>query len=444
VEVAAPLTSPLLVDLYQLTMGQSYVAEGKAERPATFSLFFRSLPRGWGYALAAGLDSVLAYLEELRFAEADVAYLDSTGLFGDDFLDRLRRLRFSGDLRALPEGTVFFPHEPVLELTAPVLEAQLAETMVLNLAHLETLIASKAARSVDAARGRQLVDFSLRRTHGGEAGLKVARSSYLAGFDATSNVLAGHLYGIPIAGTMAHSYVESFDDELEAFRAYARAFPDRAILLVDTYDVIEGTRRAIEVGRELAAQGHRLRGVRIDSGDLAELSRRARALLDEAGFADAIVFVSGGLDERDLERLLHAGAPIGGFGVGSMMGTAADSPFLDMAYKLVEFDGRPTLKLSAGKATLPGRKQVWRLDGHDLLGLAEGPAPEEGTPLLVDVMRAGRRTRADRLEDARARARNQREALDAGHRRVDSQPYEVRLDDEVARLRRRLTGGGNA
>ena len=435
------MTSALLVDLYQLTMGQSYVAEGKAERPATFSLFFRSLPHGWGYALAAGLESVLCYLEELRFGEDDIAYLESTGLFGDDFLERLRTLRFVGDVRALPEGTVFFPHEPVLELTAPLLEAQLAETMVLNLAHLETLIASKAARSVDAARGRQLVDFALRRAHGGEAGLKVARSSYLAGFDATSNVLAGRLYGIPIAGTMAHSYVESFDSELEAFRAYARAFPDRAILLVDTYDVAEGTRRAIEVGRELAARGHRLRGVRLDSGDLAELSRRARALLDEAGFADAIVFVSGGLDERDLERLLDAGAPIGGFGVGSRMGVAADSPFLDMAYKLVEFDGRPTLKLSPGKATLPGRKQVWRLDGHDVLAPAD--APGAGEPLLVDVMRGGRRTRDGTLEEARARARAQREALPDRHRRVDAEPYEVRLDEGLTELRDRLARGGD-
>jgi nicotinate phosphoribosyltransferase len=428
--------SALLVDLYQLTMGQSYVREGTSERPATFSLFFRRLPDGWGYALAAGLDTALRYLEELRFEEPDVEYLASTGLFDDAFLARLRRLRFAGDVRALPEGTVFFPHEPVLEITAPMLEAQLVETMVLNLVHLETVIASKAARSVDAAQGRQLVDFSLRRTHGGEAGLKVARSSYLAGFDATSNVLGGREYGIPIAGTMAHSYVESFDDELAAFRAYARAFPDRAILLVDTYDVVEGTRRAVTVGRELAARGHRLRGVRIDSGDLAELSKRARALLDEAGFEDAIVFVSGGLDERDLERLLAAGAPIGGFGVGSKMGTASDSPFVDMAYKLVEFDGRPTLKLSAGKATLPGRKQVYRRDGYDVLALDDG---EPG--LLVDVMRRGRRTYDDSLADARERARAQREALAPEHRRVEAAPYEVRVDDAVTSLRESLARG---
>ncbi len=430
------MTSALLVDLYQLTMGQSYVAEGISERPATFSLFFRRLPDGWGYAVAAGLADLLDYLEQLRFADEEVEYLGSTGLFTEPFLERLRALRFTGDVRALPEGTVFFPHEPAVEVAGPLLEAQLVETMAINLVHLPTLIASKAARSVDVAGGRSLVDFSLRRTHGGEAGLKVARASYLAGFDATSNVLAGREYEIPISGTMAHSYVESFEDELKAFRAYARAYPDRAILLVDTYDVAEGTRRAIEVARELAAAGHRLRGVRIDSGDLLDLSREARALLDQAGFEDAIVFVSGGLDERDIEALLTAGAPIGGFGVGSKMGTAADAAFLDMAYKLVEFDGRPTLKLSAGKATLPGRKQVWRRDGYDLVGL-EGD--EEG--LLIEVMKGGERLHEESLETSRTRAREQREALAGELRRVDAIPYDVRVDPELERLRERIVSG---
>jgi nicotinate phosphoribosyltransferase len=435
----------LLTDLYQLAMGESYVAEGLAEAEATFSLFCRTLPAGWGYFLAAGLDHALRYLESVTFSDDDLAFLERTGRFSPAFLERLRGFAFSGDVRAVAEGTVVFPNEPLLEVTAPLLEAQIVETMVLNEIHLQTLIASKAARCVDAARGRLLVDFSLRRTHGGEAGLKVARASFLAGFDATSNVLAGRLYGIPIAGTMAHSYVEAFADELEAFRAFARAYPDAAILLVDTYDTVEGVRRAVQVGRELAARGHRLRGVRLDSGDLVELSLAARSLLDAAGFQDAMVFCSGGLDEREIARLLEAGAPIGGFGVGSRLGVAADSPYLDMAYKLVEVEGRPTLKLSAGKATLPGRKQVWRVRGeegfrYDLLGLVGEAEAAPGEPLLETVMSGGRRLRFESLEEARRRARSQRELLPAALRRVEAARYEVRLQPALLRLRDRLAG----
>ncbi len=434
----------LLVDLYELTMGESYVAEGLAEERATFSLFFRNLPPGWGYAIAAGLEDALRYLEELEFAEDDLAYLESTGLFTPPFLERLRGLRFTGEVRALPEGTLVFPNEPVVEVSAPIVESQIAETMVLNEIHLQMLIASKAARCVDVARGRMLVDFALRRAHGGEAGLKVARASYLAGFDSTSNVLAGHLYGIPIAGTMAHSYIEAFEDELAAFRAFARAYPGGSILLVDTYDTVEGTRRAIAVARELAAEGHRLRGVRIDSGDLAELSTAVRALLDEAGFEDAAVFASGGLDEVEIERLLSARAPIDGFGVGSKMGVSADAPFLDMAYKLAEFEGRPTLKLSQGKATLPGRKQIWRVSDEggfafDVLGLQDEPYEGEAEPLLHEVMAAGRRLRTEPLDEIRARARSQRESLPHKHRTLDAAPYDVRIDPALDRLRSHLS-----
>lgn len=435
------LPSGLLVDLYELTMGASYVAEGVSEREATFSLFFRTLPPGWGYALAAGLEDALVYLEELRFSEDDLAYLERTRLFPGRFLERLRAFRFSGSVRALPEGTAVFPDEPLLEVSAPLVEAQLAETMVLNRVHLQTVIASKAARSVDAAGGRTLVDFALRRTHGGEAGLKVARASWLAGFDATSNVLAGKLYGIPIAGTMAHSYVESFADELEAFRAFARAYPDGAILLVDTYDTLAGARHAVVVARELAASGYRLRGVRLDSGDLLELSKAVRLILDEAGCEDVLVFASGGLDEHEIARLLAAGAPIGGFGVGSKLGVSADAPFLDMAYKLVELDGRPVLKLSTGKATLPGRKQVWRVrrDGaaaHDVVGLADGEA--EGEPLLREVMRDGRATWSEPLAESRERARRERESLPGAVRSLDAARYEVRIDPALAAFRDRV------
>ncbi len=432
-ESAASLPSGLLVDLYQLTMGESYVAEGSDGREATFSLFFRTLPPGWGYALAAGLEQALEYLEELRFSEQDLAYLEGTGLFTPRFLERLRGFRFGGSVRAVPEGTAIFPNEPLLEVTAPLLEAQLVETMVLNEIHLQTVIASKAARSVDAADGRLLVDFALRRTHGGEAGVKVARASWLAGFDSTSNVLAGRLYGIPVAGTMAHSYVESFPSELDAFRAFARAYPDGCVLLVDTYDTLEGARRAAVVGQELAERGHRLRGVRLDSGDLAELSRGARAILDEAGLEDAMVFASGGLDEHGIGELLAAGAPIGGFGVGSKMGTSADAPFLDMAYKLVELDGRPVLKLSAGKATLPGRKQVWRTPTHDVLGLAGSEVV--GEPLVRDVMRGGESTWREPLAESRVRALRERMSLPESLRTLDAGAYEMRVDPKLEALR---------
>ena len=436
----APRTSPLLVDLYQLTMGQAYLDAGLADTTATFSLFYRNLPAGWGYLLAAGLDDALAYLEQLSFAEDDLGYLESTSLFTASFLDHLRGLRFEGAVRAMSEGTLFFPQEPVLELTAPVITAQIVETVVLNVVHFQSLVAGKAARSVDVARGRPLVDFGLRRAHGGEAGLKAARASYLAGFDSTSNVLAGREYGIPIAGTMAHSFVESFPDELAAFRAYARSYPDRAVLLVDTYEVVEGTRRAIRVGRELAERGSRLRGIRIDSGDLAELSRTARALLDEAGFEDAGVFVSGGLDEHDVATLLEAGAPIAGFGIGTKMVVSADAPFLDMAYKLVELEGRPTLKLSPGKATLPGRKQVWRVAGpegfaHDVVEREGEPGPAGGEPLLASVPRAGRRSAAETLLEARERAEGQRKRLPERHRRLAAKPYSVRVGSGLAALR---------
>ena len=435
--------STLLVDLYQLTMGQAYFDAGLQEKRATFELFYRTLPAGWGYLLAAGLDDALIYLEELSFSHEDLAYLESTRLFTDAFLDYLRRLRFTGDVRAMPEGTLLFPREPALEVSAPVIEAQLAETVLLNELHYSSLVAGKATRCVDAADGRTLVDFGLRRAHGGEAGMKAARATYLAGFDSTSNVLAGRDYGIPIAGTMAHSFVESFPTELDAFRAYARSYPDRAILLVDTYDTLEGVRAAITVARELAAQGSRLVGIRLDSGDLLELSRAARVMLDEAGLDRTVVFASGGLDEHDVAGLLGAGAPIGGFGVGTKIVVSADAPYLDMAYKLVELDRRPTMKLSTGKATLPGRKQVWRVSGaggfeFDVLERESASGPVGGEALLVRVMLGGRRLFSEPLGEPRARANTQRERLPERHRALAADPYEVRIGDALARLRDEL------
>lgn len=420
------------VDLYELTMAQSYLDHGM-DGPATFSLFARHLPPDRGYLVVAGLEDVLAYLAGLAFSADDLGYLESTGLFTAQLLDLLAGLRFSGSVRAMPEGTMCFANEPLLEIAAPIIEAQIVETMVLNEVQLQTMIASKAARCVVAAENRRLVDFALRRTHGEAAGLRAARASYLAGFSATSNVLAGKRYGIPVAGTMAHSYIQSFPHEIDAFRAYASSYPDAAVLLLDTYDTLEGARRAAQVGIEMREQGRRLRGVRLDSGDLALLSAQVRRLLDEAGLVDTIVFVSGNLDEYTIERAVRAGAPIDGFGVGTRMGVSADAPYLEVAYKLVEYDGRPTLKLSADKASMPGPKQVWRVEEagqprEDYLGLAAEAGAPEGRPLLLEVMVGGRRVRADTLEQARARCAAGLAAVPRGCLRLrepDSYPVSV-------------------
>ncbi len=394
------LSPALFTDLYQLTMAQAYWQAGQ-RAPATFSLTVRSYPPDRGYLVFAGLADVLSYLEDLRFSRDDLEFLRSWGMFDDGFLEALSRLRFTGSVRAMAEGTIFFVDEPVIEVTAPVAEAQIAETFVLNQINLQSMLATKASRVVHAARGRAVVDFGARRTHGVDAANKFARVSYLAGFAGTSNVMAAGLYGIPAYGTMAHSFVETFPDEIDAFRAYGRSFPDRTTLLVDTYDTIAGVRNAIEVARELKTAGHALRAVRLDSGDLLELSLRSRALLDEAGLQGVELFASGGLDEFEVDRLLAAGAPIDGFGVGTKAGVSADAPWTDCAYKLVEYDGRPTLKLSTAKQTLPGPKQVYRTaDGgsfrEDVVATAaEGPPGPDAEPLLAEVMRDGRRLGGD-------------------------------------------------
>ena len=311
--------------------------------------------------------------------------------------------------------------------------------MLLQEIHFQSLVAAKASRCVDVADGRTLLDFGLRRAHRADAGMRLARSSFLAGFDSTSNVLAGLEYGIPIAGTMAHSYIEAFADELTAFRAYARSFPDSAVLLVDTYDTVEGARRAAVVARELAESGHRLVGVRLDSGDLGALAHGVRSVLDGAGCESVTIFASGGLDERDIAALLARGAPIDGFGIGSKLGTVADSPFLDIAYKLVDFDGRPTLKLSPTKATWPGSKQVWRLTANgrlarDVLGLAGENGPEGGEPLLVPALQRGARVWQDSLERARERCATQRSSLPERLRGLDAGAFEVERSRALSEL----------
>lgn len=387
----------LFTDLYELTMAQAYFQQ-EMHQPATFGLTVRSYPPNRGYLVSAGLDDVLDYLAGLRFDEEAIAYLDSLGMFTSEFLEYLKRLRFTGTVRAVPEGRLFFTDEPVLEVTAPIIEAQLAETYIINQMNLQTSLATKAARCVWAAQGRGIADFASRRTQGSDAAMKMARASYVAGFASTSNVLAASHYAIPPAGTMAHSFISSFPSELEAFRAYARSFPDRTVLLLDTYDTVAGAWNAVIIAKELEAKGQRLFAVRLDSGDFADLSRRVRRVLDEEALDYVRILASGGLDEYELDALVNAGAPIDLFGVGTKAGVSADAPWSDMVYKLVCFDGRPVMKLSEGKMSLPGAKQIFRRlndDGtlfSDVIGLQEEPGPVGAEPLLKEVMVDGVRT----------------------------------------------------
>lgn len=439
-------SSALFTDLYELTMAASYLREGMNDT-ATFSLFVRRLPDERAFLVAAGLEDVLDYLHGFRFSEEALAYLATLDRFEPAFLDYLRDVRFTGDVRAVPEGTVLFADEPLLEIRAPIIEGQLVETAVINFCHLQTTLASKAARSVIAARGRPVVDFGLRRTHGIDAGMKAARTSYIVGAAATSNVLAALTYGIPPTGTMAHSYVSSFPREIDAFRAFARAFPRHTVLLIDTYDTLAAARKAVEVAREMRSRGERLAGVRLDSGDIVALSRAVRAVLDDAGFDDVRIFVSGGLDEYVVERFLAQGAPIDAFGIGTRMNVSADVPYLDMAYKLVTYAGRYVLKTSPGKETWTGAKQVFRLrraDGRfegDVIGLDdEPPSADTAEALLVPVMVGGRALRPHPpLAQVRDRCRQQIENLPEALRRIrDPGRYTVRYSDRLVSLQRSL------
>ena len=430
----------LLTDFYELTMAQSYFAEGM-DGAATFSLYVREYPPNRGYLVAAGVDDALDCLAALSFNDASIGYLRDTGVFTEEFLAYLRDLRFTGSVRAMAEGSLFFTDEPVLEVTAPVIAAQLAETIVINQVQYQTLLATKSARCVDAAAGRPLADFAARRTHGAEASLRMARASYMAGFGATSNVLAARRYGIPPTGTMAHSYVTSFDDEAEAFRAYARRFPDRSILLLDTYDTINAAHVAVDVAKELEADGHRLTGVRLDSGDFDDLSRRVRRILDDAGLEYVRIVASGGLDEYELERLVQGGAPIDMFGVGTRVGVSGDAPYCDMVYKMVRYAGRPVMKLSAGKSSLPGGKQVFRRYDHDgkmagdVIAL-EDETVDSGEPLLTLAMTDGRRTTpASPIDDSRRRVADGLATLPNEYKKLrEPARYPVSVSDGVRRL----------
>jgi nicotinate phosphoribosyltransferase len=384
-----PVPASLVTDLYELTMAAAYQAEGIVHE-ATFELFVRRMPPERRFLVAAGLDDAVAGLEALSFAPHEVDYLAGLGLFPDRFIDQLADLRFTGDVWAVPEGEVVFGGEPLVQVIAPVIEAQLVETFLLNSIASRTMLASKAARVAIACGGRSFVDFSARRDHGVDAAMAAARGAWICGAAGTSLVAAGQRWGIPLSGTMAHSFVMSFDDERDAFRAYARRFPRGTVLLIDTYDTVEGARRAAEVAAEVAGEGIHISAVRIDSGDLRQHAVEVRAVLDGAGLRDVGILASGDLDEHRIAELLAAGAPIDAFGVGTQLGTSGDAPWLGAVYKLVEDAQGPKMKLAEGKVTLPGRKQVWRLADRDVLGLHHEDVPG-GRPLLVQAMAAGRR-----------------------------------------------------
>ena len=434
----------LMTDLYELTMAQSYLEHGLNEW-ATFSLFIRNYPPNRAYFVSAGLEEVLKYLEGWSFSPDDIKYLRTTGIFSQDFLDYLSGVRFTGDVWAIPEGRLFFADEPVLEVTAPIIEAQIVETFIINQINLQSMIATKASRCVWAARGRTLVDFSLRRTQGIDAGVKAARACYIAGFDASSNMLAGKIYGTPPGGTMAHSFISCYENELDAFRSFAESFPERSILIIDTYDTVAGAEKAAMVGKEMESLGQHLQGIRLDSGDLGCLSRDVREVLDGAGLGSARIVASGGLDEMDIADLIDGGAPIDGFGIGTKMGVSADAPWSDMAYKLVKYGDRPVLKLSTGKISQPDRKQVFRY--RDNAGMFAGDTialrDEKltgGEPLLEQVMEEGRII-GDRptMEEIRSRFRDEYACLDDRFKVLRNPPqYEVTISPRLMELSRNL------
>jgi nicotinate phosphoribosyltransferase len=437
----------LFTDFYELTMCASYFDNKKFE-PATFDLFIRRLPENRSYFLFAGLEQVLLYLKTVKFTEEHLSYLKKQG-FNQPFLDYLRNFKFTGDVWAVPEGTVAFPCEPLIRVTAPIIEAQLIETFLLNTVNLQTTIATKASRVVHAAKGKAVIEFGLRREHGIDAGMKVARCSYIAGCQGTSNVLAGLSYGIPVFGTMAHSFVMSYEKEIDAFRAFTKTFPANSTLLIDTYNDTAGAEKAATVAKELEKKGCRLGGVRLDSGDLAEISKKVRQLLDEKGLRYVSIFASGDLDEFRIAELLKESAKIDAFGVGTKMGTSADKPYVDVIYKLCETmsasgNFSPIMKLSEGKVTLPGRKQVYRFKdangnlAKDMIALADEKV--KGEPLLVKVMEKGEIIcDLPSLDEIRATVAESLSKLPAQYKKLTGAPaYPVELSQDLESLIKNL------
>ncbi len=447
-----PLRSAFFTDLYEITMAQAYFAEGMRAR-AVFELFFRKMPPQRRYIVAAGLEEIVSYLENLRFDESDLSYLGAQGGFSGEFLDWLRDFRFTGDVYAVAEGTIVFENEPLLQVVAPIVEAQIIETLVLNQMNFQSVLATKAMRVVEAAGGRTMVDFGARRAQGTEAAMKLARASYIAGAAGTSNLLAGKRYGIPVFGTMAHSYIQAHESEMAALEAFAALYPETT-LLVDTYDTLEGVQKVIALSRKLGKK-FRVGAIRLDSGDLASLAKAARRKLDGAGLQNVSIFASGGLDEFAIADLVAAGAPIDGFGVGTNLAVSNDVPSLDIAYKLVEYADAPRSKLSPGKVIIPGRKQVYRRVDDGLLAgdvIARHDEKCEGEPLLRQVMRSGKPMEGEppSLDEIRAHARRERTQLpsvltviESGGARPDS-PVSLSpgLQSEFETLRAKLLREG--
>lgn len=391
------LSNSLIVDFYELTMASVYYKDQIANSDSTFSLFVRSLPPNRNYLVAAGLQDILVWLEEFRFSEQDLHALKQLGTFDDQFLHWLSELTFTGNVRAVREGTLVFAGEPILEIQAPLAQAQLIETFLLNQITLQTVLATKVSRLRHAAKDKILMDFALRRTQGIDAGMKLTKISKMMGLNGTSNVMAGINYNFGLSGTMAHSFVQSYKSEKDAFEAYVRAFGKDAILLVDTFDPITGIDQAIKTAKYFAQNGTFIRGIRIDSGDLVALSNYARQQFDKAGLNSLSIYVSGGLDEFSIDNLVRVQkAPIDGFGVGYSMGVSQDAPVIDTVYKLVSLDGKPVGKTSPKKAVAPGEKQVWRSRdwSGDIITLSkENLSYKSHYPLLEEVMTKGTRNK---------------------------------------------------
>jgi nicotinate phosphoribosyltransferase len=441
-----PSTSALLTDLYELTMAQAYREQGM-EEPAVFEFFVRKLPPHRNFLVAAGLEQVLDFLSGLQVTQEELAWLDRTGLFRRGLLHYLETLRFTGDVDALAEGTAFFPHEPILRVVAPLPVAQLVESRVMNLLNFQTMVTSKAVRSVLVAEGKPIIDFGLRRAHGAEAGLLAARASYLAGFSGSATVLAGMAYGIPLYGTMAHSFVQAHKDEVQAFEHFALTQPDQVVLLIDTYDTETAANKVVSLAPRLKAKGITVKGVRLDSGDLADHARKVRRLLDEGGLSHAQILASGNLDEYRIQALIDSRAPIDSFAVGTAMTTSSDAPALDCAYKLQEYAGRPCRKRSEGKATWPGRKQVYRSYAdrsgfaYDVLTTLDDCG--QGEPLLQPVMKDGLRlASAPSLTDLRRHMAAQLARLPESLRTIETAPpYEVRISPALQDLAKAVDHG---
>ncbi len=434
-----PVTSPLTTDLYELNMVQAYLDRGE-NKEAVFEFFVRKLPPRRGFLLTAGLEDALDYLETLRFSLSELDWLKRTGRFRDNLLDYLASFRFTGDVHAIPEGGICFANEPLLRITAPLPMAQLVESRLINIMHYQTLIASKAARMVLAGSGKALSDFGLRTAHGAEAGLYSARASYIAGFAGAANVLAGVHYGIPIVGTMAHSFVQTHESEIQAFEDFARARPEGVILLIDTYDTEAAARKVVALAPKLKADGIAIRGVRIDSGDLIAMSKKVRRILDDGGCKDVTILVSGGVNEDLLQTMRKAKAPIDGCGIGVSLDVSTDAPVLDCAYKLQEYAGIPRRKRSEGKATWPGRKQIWRAYDEqgrmrsDILSIETDRQP--GETLIRQFMRDGRRVApAPTLAQIRERAAAELGRLPEPLQRLDAGfDYPVTISDAIKAL----------